>query len=311
MPGYAASSPRAGAGSEAAGLVRRTAAAFIDAVIMTTVYAFVCTIVLVLAPGAPLRSLKAGRLVPSPWVLVLLAVVGFFVYLLVPALFHTWRGQTPGKMLAGIQVVDESGEFPSLGRCLLRELGYHLGNVVLFLSAIWAFFDAREQGLHDKLAHTLVVKAGRYYGVAAAPAHRPALAGFPRGELPSGGLAYGETQVAGAARGRPVAAKGRDLADASLVVLEGPERGREFRLYRGDVRIGRRREGNDVALAGDPTLSREHALIREEHGYFTLFDRGSATGTLVNGHRVGQPVLLEHGDQITMGNTKLRFVKLS
>lgn len=103
----------------------------------------------------------------------------------------------------------------------------------------------------------------------------------------------------------------REEANASLVVIAGQERGREYRLLRGDVPIGRRPEGNDIVLRGDRSVSREHALIREEHGHFTLFDRGAKAGTFVNGHRVREPVLLQDGDEIALGDTRLRFVKLT
>jgi pSer/pThr/pTyr-binding forkhead associated (FHA) protein len=61
-------------------------------------------------------------------------------------------------------------------------------------------------------------------------------------------------------------------------------------------------------VLADKAVSREHILIREENERFTLYDRGSKTGTLVNDRRVEYPVLLEHDDLIVIGDTRLRFV---
>ncbi len=82
---------------------------------------------------------------------------------------------------------------------------------------------------------------------------------------------------------------------------------RTHRLNQGDTRVGRGKEVNDLVFA-DKAVSREHMLIREEHGHFTLYDRGSRTGTLVNGSRVESPLLLAHDDIIEIGDTRLRFI---
>lgn len=82
---------------------------------------------------------------------------------------------------------------------------------------------------------------------------------------------------------------------------------RTHQLNQGDTRVGRGKQVNDLVLA-DKAVSREHLLIREEHGHFTLYDRGSKTGTLVNGRRVESPLLLAHNDAIEIGDTRLRFV---
>jgi len=82
--------------------------------------------------------------------------------------------------------------------------------------------------------------------------------------------------------------------------------GRSYQLNQGDTRIGRRKD-NDIVFT-DTAVSREHVLIREERNHFTLYDRGAKSGTLVNGQRVERPLLLDHGDEIVIGDTRLRFV---
>jgi FHA domain len=64
---------------------------------------------------------------------------------------------------------------------------------------------------------------------------------------------------------------------------------------------------NTVCL-NDPMSSRHHAkleILQERHYYFV--DLNSRNGSLVNGQRVTQPVLLKHGDYISIGNTILLF----
>lgn len=102
----------------------------------------------------------------------------------------------------------------------------------------------------------------------------------------------------------PIAVKpARPVANAWLV---GKSTNQTYQLYKGDTRIGRSRASNDIAIP-DPTISREHILIREEDGYFTLYDRGASAGTLLNGRRVRKPEMLTHGDIIVIGDTELQF----
>lgn len=82
--------------------------------------------------------------------------------------------------------------------------------------------------------------------------------------------------------------------------------GRSYQLNQGDTRIGRRKD-NDVVIT-DTAVSREHVLIREEKNHFTLYDRGAKSGTLVNSQRLEKPLLLAHGDEIVIGDTRLQFV---
>jgi uncharacterized RDD family membrane protein YckC len=40
---------------------------------------------------------------------------------------------------------------------LLRYLGFTVAGLVCYLGLIWAAFDDRKQGWHDKLANTVVI----------------------------------------------------------------------------------------------------------------------------------------------------------
>ena len=59
-------------------------------------------------------------------------------------------------------------------------------------------------------------------------------------------------------------------------------------------------------MLADPNVSRNHAEIRPSGDGFLLVDMGSTNGTKVNGVRITQH-LLEDGDEITFGNTRMRF----
>ena len=67
-------------------------------------------------------------------------------------------GATPGKMAIKAQVVDEKTLAPpSVGKCILRYLGYIVSGLPLGLGYFWAIFDSRNQTWHDKIAGTLVI----------------------------------------------------------------------------------------------------------------------------------------------------------
>jgi pSer/pThr/pTyr-binding forkhead associated (FHA) protein len=81
---------------------------------------------------------------------------------------------------------------------------------------------------------------------------------------------------------------------------------RQHQLLTGETRLGRKKSANDVVLE-DPTVGREHVRIQEVNGHFTLLDLGAQSGTYVNGRRLRGSQLLEDGDEITLGETLLKF----
>lgn len=73
-----------------------------------------------------------------------------------------WRGQTLGKMLLGIQVVDSEGNIPPWYRVLFRELvGKFVSEAILWLGYIWIGFDQNKRGWHDHLGGSYVVRKRR------------------------------------------------------------------------------------------------------------------------------------------------------
>lgn len=69
------------------------------------------------------------------------------------------NGQTPGKMLTGIRVIKIDGTEFTLLDAFMRYVGYLINSAVLMIGWLWAFIDENQQGWHDKLARTYVVRA--------------------------------------------------------------------------------------------------------------------------------------------------------
>jgi pSer/pThr/pTyr-binding forkhead associated (FHA) protein len=64
---------------------------------------------------------------------------------------------------------------------------------------------------------------------------------------------------------------------------------------------------SEVALAWDSEVSRAHALLELIGGAWTVEDRGSSNGTLVNSVRINRPHVLRDGDVVRVGRTQLVF----
>jgi uncharacterized RDD family membrane protein YckC len=68
-------------------------------------------------------------------------------------------GQTIGKRLCGIRVVDESeGHTVDVSRALVRYLVSLVSGFVCLLGYLWMLWDPRRQTWHDKVSRTLVVR---------------------------------------------------------------------------------------------------------------------------------------------------------
>lgn len=68
-------------------------------------------------------------------------------------------GGTLGQRLLGLHVVDAAtGKHIGVGRAIGRFIGYLISSFVLSIGLIWAAFDPRKQGWHDKIASTFVVR---------------------------------------------------------------------------------------------------------------------------------------------------------
>jgi adenylate cyclase len=81
---------------------------------------------------------------------------------------------------------------------------------------------------------------------------------------------------------------------------------RQFPLAGKTFSLGRSKDNNVVFVS--PKVSRRHALVHAQGGSeFSLVDLGSSNGTHLNGRRVVQPISLQHGDVIQIGEQSLTF----
>ena len=65
---------------------------------------------------------------------------------------------TLGKLALGIKVTDVRHQPIDFSKALLRNLSKYLSTLILWIGYIMIIFDDRKQGLHDKIADTLVVE---------------------------------------------------------------------------------------------------------------------------------------------------------
>lgn len=98
------------------------------------------------------------------------------------------------------------------------------------------------------------------------------------------------------------------LADRStplLKVVQGPRELKGLKVpVAGPVIIGRS-PGSDIVIADD-FISSSHARVVPVGDSIVLEDLGSTNGTIVNGHRITNPVSLRTGDEIDLGTVRLK-----
>lgn len=97
-----------------------------------------------------------------------------------------------------------------------------------------------------------------------------------------------------------------------LVIMNGSEQGRTIDLTEPIYRVGRIEDGWD-GISPDPAIllndeyrsvsrvSRPHAWVKEQAGFWTIADGNSKGGTYVNGKPVSHdPIVLQEGDRIEL-----------
>jgi uncharacterized RDD family membrane protein YckC len=86
-------------------------------------------------------------------------LIGLGVQLLYFVVLWSQFGGTLGQRMLGLHVVDAgTGRNIGIGRALGRFLGYIISSIPFDLGLMWAGWDPRKQGWHDKMASTFVVR---------------------------------------------------------------------------------------------------------------------------------------------------------
>ena len=89
---------------------------------------------------------------------------------------------------------------------------------------------------------------------------------------------------------------------ASLSIRSGPDTGAQFTIETSPLYVGRAPDNGVVV--NDPATSRRHARFEVRGQDYLVVDLGSANGTLVDGARVVEQVLVS-GSVVTMGQNEL------
>jgi uncharacterized RDD family membrane protein YckC len=135
---------------EYAGFWIRVVAYVIDSIVVSVILG---VIAFALATGA-LAMESVGLLV----VLYLLCMIGILSYFAI--MESSEKQATLGKMAVGIKVGNaENGGRISTMNAFGRTLSKILSGAILYIGYIMVGFDSKKQGLHDKIANTIV-----YYG---------------------------------------------------------------------------------------------------------------------------------------------------
>ena len=144
--GYPMQQPGMAMGVRYGGFWIRLVAYIIDALIIAVPAGIIGGVI-----GATRSSALSGL-----WnLIVTVAAIAYFIYL--------WgsRGQTIGMMPFNLRVVDaNTGQSPiGYGKAAIRYIGLIISSIVCYIGLIWAAFDARKQGWHDKIAGTVVTQS--------------------------------------------------------------------------------------------------------------------------------------------------------
>ena len=141
---------------ETAGVGIRFVALLLDAIIvffpLGFIYGFLTT-----ATEPRLATSSSANSSLSGKETLLFAVIGFGYYIFAEVFY----GQTIGKRIVGIRVVDEDGGHVGFGAAVVRNLLRFVDGLFFYLvGALFAFSSPRGQRLGDRAAHTVVVRRG-------------------------------------------------------------------------------------------------------------------------------------------------------
>jgi uncharacterized RDD family membrane protein YckC len=152
------------------GLLIRFAAYLIDSLIIgfpMAILFFVLAVAGVLGspvspndlPAPPPGGTAMGAFQVSPAAIFPFYLFGFLVAAGYYVSFWGTSGSTLGMSLFQLRVVDaNSGQPIGIGRAVVRYIGFIVAAFPCWIGLIWAAFDPRAQGWHDKIASTVVLQ---------------------------------------------------------------------------------------------------------------------------------------------------------
>lgn len=136
-----------------AGFWIRLVAQIIDGVLMTLFILLLSALLLNDFTGE--TTMQTGGAREAAMMIIINLVVPIALYVV----FWNRLGGTPGKLMLKLRVIDaNTGQNISVGKSLLRVLGYVLATIPVYLGFIWAGFDREKRGWHDMIAGTRVIR---------------------------------------------------------------------------------------------------------------------------------------------------------
>jgi|SRR5215471_1888191 len=140
-----------GASGPRAGFWSRFAALFIDSIIVAIIP------IVLIAIGA---SSNSSGLLVFGYIVWIVGYIAYFVY------FEGGEsGQTPGKRMLGIRIIDFNTGGPiGYGRAFLRLIGRWIAGIFCYLGYLWMLWDKEKQCWQDKMANDVVVPV-QYYPI--------------------------------------------------------------------------------------------------------------------------------------------------
>ena len=266
-----------------AGFWLRVSAALIDFLIMTLVFIPVIAIA-----GIGWEFIYSDSVAAS---------LGLFVNVLAAWLYYAlfesgrWQG-TPGKKILELRVTDLFGNRISFGQASGRYFSKILSGLIFYIGFFMAGFTAKKQGLHDKLASTLVLRGSDNSQAFFTDIHNNEI--------------------------------GQNTADTIYVPQTNPSRwvmsGFDFnghvvrltfsedspKLMNVGLYIGRDAGACELHM-NDPSVSRKHAKLFKDQGAIWIQDLDSANGTVVNGlsMKPNHPVKLPTQGEVAFGAVEL------
>lgn len=161
---------------EFAGFWRRVGASVVDSIILSVVSTFISygigflwgksinqTLLTEAMKSQDPQVILSAIAGPMMDLFIFTALAAFIIYWFYFAGFESSSLQaTPGKSLLGIMVTDMDGDRVSFGTATGRCLGKYISALILYIGFLMVAWTKHKQGLHDKIAGTLVIRKPRY-----------------------------------------------------------------------------------------------------------------------------------------------------
>jgi uncharacterized RDD family membrane protein YckC len=149
-------------GGQYAGFGARLVAYLIDGLILGIPFAIIVILLGGVAAATVGSTVDAsgqvnGAAVAGGLGLLFVVYLGLVVVQILYFIFFWSRGGTIGQRILHLRVVDATtgGNIP-MGRAFLRYIGIVISAMPCYLGLLWAIWDPRKQGWHDKIASTVV-----------------------------------------------------------------------------------------------------------------------------------------------------------